>query len=370
MVAPAEAYLRAATLSPSESRFWGPIDAMWKLLRVPPAACCSCDDFVVVAERTNQLYLAGHLQGFTEDCARLLGLQLEIYAAIGCPCAEVSSVQAAINLARLERHRGDLPALTGALDLVEAAVDRLRSLDPADLPDEPAEALLDGRIAQDALSARVVEIAKFNLAAGNFQSALAQVAPLCPRSSTAMEIQIRCELELRRFDRVLACCADMVPQRDWLRDYAAIALFRGGMVDAGRELADRLVAHHPLPRLRLISELLHHGCTESAVALGGRLAAAAARNFEEPTILIAAALFHDAGVAVESLTTQAATVAATSRHFPSVALAAAAIGMEPPSLRMRQARDDLDRMAALYRAALQGHRKYGCSRRKASAAAN
>jgi len=360
------AFLHAATLAIGESRFWAPIERFLAELGAP-ASGGGCGLFVRNAGLTNQLFLAGYLQGFAAECCQLIRAQLAASAQIECICARMCEVATLINLVRLERSRANLVGMLDALDRLDGRIRLLKSADPATLPPDIAEPLVDGGIFRDAEFLRDSELAKYSWLAGDLE-ACADHLERCPAGAAwAVELKLRCLLDRADAEEALALCVEQAGRHPWVRDYATITLLRTGRDREALQVAGRLVGHQPLPRLRLILALLGDGRISEAVSLANQLAEFAAGIPEEPTLLIAAALLREAGEALPPALETADRVASCSRHFPAVFLAAPFLEIEVDPLRLAAARDALiDRSARFTRAlSRHGHRKHGILQRPA-----
>jgi len=335
-------FVASLTNSPTETKFWGSIQRTLEKASAHTAACSSrapdCTSLTGLSGELNRIALSAYLQGFlslaTEQCERQLG----VLAASPCGCARVSELQPWVNLARLARARQDRAALAEAAAGLAGALEIAAAVDPGTLPHDLAEGLGNGSMLGAAQHVETIETAKLEWLACEYAACERLVAPLAPHSGVAMELNVRCMLEGRRWGEAVGLAATWAFRFPWLRPYAAMALLGGGADDAAARVVASLGQESPLPLLRLCIELSFAGWDDEARAAGERMLAGSLAEGNEVASLLAAAFLSRHGDPPDNRREAVERLLSGSWHHPAVSMYEAVIGFERGDAVLREAR--------------------------------
>jgi hypothetical protein len=320
-----EKFIDAQTTGPTETQFWGPVDAtlakalliidQWKASRK------SRDKLSDLAVAANRVALCAYLQGFYELAWEATERQIHVLSKITYPSATICEVQPWINLARLARAMIQPQKLVDTLAQLAYASDKCALVDPSTLPLEETSELVRGDISRTAQHVRVVETAKLKWLVGDFDACVELVETLAPDSGTAIELWVRSLIELGRLDEAIHITVAFINRFGWLAAYACIAFLRGGAHEEAMRVLASIQRDYPLPMLRVACELMRAGFQTDGAKLGVRIAEVSYTSHREMPALLAMALLSASGYKVrDQLRNTALHVATTSQHYPSAIL--------------------------------------------------
>jgi hypothetical protein len=318
-------FVAAATTAPTETQFWGPLDATLTQASQHSAHSLgrdiTCSELADLAADANRLALCAYLQGFYDLAWETTTREIRVLSETACPCARVYEVQPWVNLARLSRAKIQPRRLNEALAGLVAALDRAVAVDPRSLPVDASVGLSDGSIARAAQHVGTLETAKLKWLLGDFGACEELARTAAPASGVAMELTVRSRIELRRLDEAISLAAAFVSRFGWLSAYAIIALLRGGAREEAAGILASVRGDYALPLLRVAIELARVGLPADAAALGVRIVEASVSSQQEVPALLAGAFLIANGYIVEGRVRDIAMrIASTSQHYPSVVL--------------------------------------------------
>lgn len=320
-----KAFLNAQTTGPNETQFWVPINETLAQAISPVEGKVNhqidCDHLNAIATALNRVAVCAYIQGFYDLAWEITEQQLQKLSEITCSCARVYEVQPWVNLSRLARAEIQQQKLLIALNGLEKALERCSLIDASTLNPNTALSLSTGTIWKSSQHIYSIETAKLKWLVNDFDTCEAIAQTLESSSGVAVELRIRCLIELGRLDEAIYFATTHIGQFAWLRVYAAIALLRGGAYEEAKQVLPSVQPKYPLPLLRLLCELEQAGLRENAINLCFELAETSilARH-EFPTLVSAAFLYLTNYTVPEHLHDTIVQVASKSQHYPAVIL--------------------------------------------------
>ena len=313
------------TNGPNESRMLGDITSLLyskpstiPTLKPNKFADNALNEFCM---RSNGLALCAYVQGFYNLAFDISTQQIRFLTSLDNQYARICEIQARINLLRLNRACVNSSQLQIETDLLLKSLERCKQIDRSMVPVAEAKALDDGTILNMVDSVAIVENAKLAWMLGDFQKCHQITSELAINSPTAMEILVRCLLEMNRIAEVIELAYKNIGRHHWLKAYAIIALLRGFAFAEARKILEVSDDINFLPMIRVAIELTRHGLNDECGQLMKKLIAFQLSNGQEASALVAASFCQGQGLEIsDDLLVKIDQLHLQSRHFPSIIL--------------------------------------------------